>query len=325
MDSFARFIPDGIHLDPVAIRGAGLAARPFPEYPDYDGIVAVARLVEAQRAEFWHHEYQKEPHHLAALSVNQAARDAFDFGCYDVLIAFETARTYLWLPGEHEFFVIFAPPSTLEKIQSAGIFAYDFDEYAHEDYFAGKRSEFLVENGRRYTIDSSGGDPDFLITRPSTMLADFPLFIEYAQVLIHAESHMASGLLWTDDHVAQGFAWSQGEVSFGVPDHDGECRMTVDLAHGGLPDPRSLWAVQVPFVVTGPVQIGTPFDMHGVEVPNGSYNLTYQAFPGTDHYAYVLRLTFSQSDTPAFHILKKGGDITADMVLRHDAEPVKPA
>jgi hypothetical protein len=37
---------------------------------------------------------------------------------------------------------------------------------------------------------------------------------------------------------------------------------------------------------------------------------------------YVLRLTFSRSDTPEFHVLKNGGDITADTVLRGDAEPV---
>ncbi len=37
---------------------------------------------------------------------------------------------------------------------------------------------------------------------------------------------------------------------------------------------------------------------------------------------YVLRLTFPRSDTPEFHVLKNGGDITADTVLRGDAEPV---
>jgi len=155
------------------------------------------------------------------------------------------------------------------------------------------------------------------------MLADFPVTIDYAQVLVQAESHAASGLLWTDDHVAQGFAWSRGHVSFGVPDHDGECRIRVELAHGDVLDPQALWAVQVPFFVTGPVEIGTIFDMRGVEVPVGRYNLVYQALPGTGGYAYVLRLTFSQSDAPAFRILKKGGDITADTVLRRDAKPAR--
>lgn len=152
------------------------------------------------------------------------------------------------------------------------------------------------------------------------MLADFPITVEYAQVLVYTESHAASGLLWTDAHVAQGFAWSDGLVSFGVPDHDGESRVLIEVARDADPDPRALWAVQVPFDVDGPLRIGAIFDPHGVVVPNGNYNLTYQAFSGEGGYAYTLRLTFSPSDVPNFRILKKGGDVTADAVLRKDAD-----
>lgn len=155
------------------------------------------------------------------------------------------------------------------------------------------------------------------------MLADFPLTIHYAQVLVHAESHAAPGLLWTDEHVAQGFAWSDGSVSFGLPDHDGECRIKVETSPATVPDPRALWAVQVPFHVAGPLQIGTIFDTRGVAVPDGSYNLVYEALPGGNDHAYVVRLTFSPTAAPAFRILKKGGDITADTVLRRDAEPAR--
>ncbi len=154
------------------------------------------------------------------------------------------------------------------------------------------------------------------------MLADFPLSIDYAQVLVQADGP-TTALLWTDAHVAQGFAWSERLVAFGVPDHDGACRMEVELAPFAGPDPQALWAVQVPFSVTGPLQVGTLFATRGVLVPNGSYNLIYQAFPGRNDYAYVLRLTFSQSDAPQFRILKRGGDITAATVLRRDAEPAQ--
>lgn len=155
------------------------------------------------------------------------------------------------------------------------------------------------------------------------MLVDFPVTIDHAQVLVHVGNHAASGLLWTDDHVAQGFAWSQGCVSFGVPDHDGECRLRVDLVRGEVLDPGALWAVQVPIFVDEPVQIGTVLDARSVAVPHGSYNLTYQASAGTDDCAYVLRLTFSPSDSPAFRILKTGGEITSESVLRRDADPAK--
>ncbi len=153
------------------------------------------------------------------------------------------------------------------------------------------------------------------------MLADFPVTVDSTQILVYTESRAAPGLLWTDDHVAQGFAWSDGIVSFGVPDHDGASRLEVDLARSGALDPQALWAVQVPFHVTEPLRIGTAFETHRVALPIGRYNLTYQAFPGTDDVAYVLRLSFSHSDSPEFRIVKRGGDIVTDSVLRRDAEP----
>lgn len=155
------------------------------------------------------------------------------------------------------------------------------------------------------------------------ILADFPLVINYTQVLVQTESHAAAGLLWTDEHVAQGFAWSDGLVSFGVPDHDGQSRIEVEVSRDAAFDPRALWAVQVPFLVTGRLQIGTVFDTRSVAVPNGSYDLVYQAFPGEGDHAYTLRLTFCESDAPEFRILKKGGDVTADAVLRRDAEAAR--
>ncbi len=152
MDSFARFIPDGVDLDPGAIRAAGLAARPFPELANPAEIAAVGRLVGAGQAELWSCHHQRKPLHLAGLKLDEAGRQTLDLCYTSVLVAFEAARTYIWQPLEHEFFVIFAPQPTLEAIRSAGIFAYDFDEYAHEPYFKGKRSHYLVEMGRRYTV-----------------------------------------------------------------------------------------------------------------------------------------------------------------------------
>ncbi|MBW7920612.1 MAG: hypothetical protein H3C51_00730 [Rubellimicrobium sp.] len=155
------------------------------------------------------------------------------------------------------------------------------------------------------------------------MLADFAVTVEYTQVLVETEGPVPAGLLWTDAHVAQGFAWSDGLVSFGVPDHDGTCRVLVELARDVVADPQALWAVQVPFRVTGPLQIGTVLDTRRVAVPDGSHNLTFQAFPGGDDHAYTLRLTFSPAAAPEFRILKKGGDITTDAVLRRDAEAAR--
>lgn len=152
MDSFTRFIPDGTELDAGAIRGAGLAALPFPEWASPDEIVAVGRLAGAERAELWSCQHQQQPHHLARLSLDEAGRQSFDLGYANVLVAFESAETYVWQPLDHEFFVVFAPPPVLETIRLAGLFIHDFHAYAREDYFKGARSEYLVEMESRYTV-----------------------------------------------------------------------------------------------------------------------------------------------------------------------------
>lgn len=95
----------------------------------------------------------------------------------------------------------------------------------------------------------------------------------------------------------------------------------VSIDCGQALDHEALWAVQVPFSVSEPTPVGTVFDLHAVAVPDGRYNLTCQTLPGVEDEAYVLRLTFSPADAPQFHILKKGGDITADAVLRRAAVP----
>jgi len=157
------------------------------------------------------------------------------------------------------------------------------------------------------------------------LLADFPVVINYTQVLVRSGEEAPAGLLWTDAHVDQGFAWSEGLVSFGVPDHDGNARMEVELVapDAPLPDPGALWAVQVPFEVAGPVEIGSILELRNIAVPAGRYDLVFQAFEGAGDDAYVLRVTFAPNADPGFRILRPGGDVVTTTVLREDAEALR--
>jgi len=152
------------------------------------------------------------------------------------------------------------------------------------------------------------------------MISSFSVFVSYTQILVQLAGHPAPGLLWTDDHVAQGFAWSEGVVSFGVPDHDGECLIEVRQDHAATVDPDAIWAIQVPFLVSEPLLIGTVFDMRPVTVAEGRYNLVFEALPGRDDFAFVLRLTFVKTAAVQFEILKKGGELSTSIVLRKDAD-----
>lgn len=152
------------------------------------------------------------------------------------------------------------------------------------------------------------------------MLLDILLMIEYTQVLVYNKNHPSPGLIWTNEHVQQGFAWSEGLVSFGVPDHDDECRLQVILSDDTeLSHVDVIWAVQVPYVVTEPLQIGTVFDTQEVNIPAGNYNLIFEALKADEEYSYILRLRFVKTKDTAFVILKQGGDITTPHVLKQNA------
>jgi len=156
------------------------------------------------------------------------------------------------------------------------------------------------------------------------MLAEFSLTIFYTQVTVCVSGAPLPALAWADEHVAQGFAWSPSAVSFGVPDHDAECLMQVEAAPGVNVEPQALWAIRVPFVVPGPsLKIGSVFAEHEVKVPAGKYSLVFEVLPGNTiedrDYTYVFKLKFSADPHPDFEILKQGGELTTDKVLRRDA------
>lgn len=155
------------------------------------------------------------------------------------------------------------------------------------------------------------------------MLAKFPITILYTQIVVHLADTPRPGLLWDEDHVAQGFAWSEGIVSFGIPDHDGQCLVTVAISEDTQLSTSSLWAVQTPFdVVSSPIKIGTIGNMKNVNVPVDRYNLMFEACSGQSEsdYAFTLNLRFIRAYTPEFRILKAGDELTTDKVLRRDAE-----
>jgi hypothetical protein len=155
------------------------------------------------------------------------------------------------------------------------------------------------------------------------MLSEFDLAVDYGQIFVLLPSLAKPVLLWTDEHVAQGFAWSPSAVSFGVPDHDGECLVQVKTAPRVSIEPQALWAVRVPIdVPSASLTIGSVGADHEVNAAAGKYSLVFEALPGhlaEDHdYTFVFKLKFCTDPHPDFEILKQGGELTTNKVLRKD-------
>jgi hypothetical protein len=154
------------------------------------------------------------------------------------------------------------------------------------------------------------------------LIAEFNVTVTHAQVFVFERPPKAYE--WTDDHVAQGFLFSPGDVSFGVPDHDGVCRIQIYSNEKFVPDDLCLWAVQVPFQVSGDyIRVGTVPETREVHIDRDNYNLTFSVYGGHvigDDCAFLLKLFFSNDTGPSFDIIKKGIGITTDRVLRVDAD-----
>lgn len=151
---------------------------------------------------------------------------------------------------------------------------------------------------------------------------EFRLVVLYSQIQVCRAGHPEPGSLWTGEHVAQGFAWRPEAVSFGVPDHDGECLLRAEvLDQPREPASEALWAIRVPFAsTTGTVEVGGIAGTQTLDVPFGDHALVFEALPGKDGLAYDLRLTFQPGKAVTFVILRRGGELAADIPLRLDAE-----
>jgi hypothetical protein len=152
----------------------------------------------------------------------------------------------------------------------------------------------------------------------------FPIPVSYNQVTIFRDGLSRPGLLWDDDHVAQGFAWNEETVAFGVSDTDEACLVDVDIAERMEVSPTAISALAVPFlakssrIIVGSVGYGQTFPL----VP-GSYTLTFETLPpvvvDSEPYDFEFKIRFISNPQPEFAILKQGGEVRSDRILRRDA------
>lgn len=156
------------------------------------------------------------------------------------------------------------------------------------------------------------------------MLTEFAEFILYTQLLLSNPAGLGVGLFWSNDEVAQGFAWDKDTIAFGVPDHDGDCLVSVDTGPETslVVADDALWAVAVPFTAAGPtMEVGTVLSERPIPIVPGRYQVLFQARPGTTEHAFRLEITFSRNDRPGFAILKQG-ILETGRVLRKQASRV---
>lgn len=155
MSDFSTFINSSGALDLNSIRGFGFASAPFPEVAGHDEIIRVGELVGASDANVWAYGYGQKPRVWKSASLENSADIAFREGYDNILIGYLPRKAFLWLPSEHEYFVICTAQNLLERIRADELFSYDFKEYYNEAYFKGNKRDFLEGVLREYTVSAS--------------------------------------------------------------------------------------------------------------------------------------------------------------------------
>lgn len=156
------------------------------------------------------------------------------------------------------------------------------------------------------------------------MLATFDFAVDYGQIVVDLAGPRPDPHLWSSpNETDQGFSWAPGAVAFAVPDLDGNCRVVVATVARVAVDADALWALRVPFHVPplGEVEVGTVADPRRVAVPSGDYSVVFEALPGTTTNPLVLHVTFVVDPKPDWAILKRGGEVATDRVLKRRAGP----
>lgn len=152
MSTFSQFITSNTVLDPKAIQEAGLASAPFPEVASIEEIKQLGMISGTQTVDVWAYGYGKPPRHFDSIDLENAANISFQEGYDNILLFFHESKMLIWLPADHEFFVICADLDLFHRIQSSGIFTYDFTDYMSEDYFHGKKSDYLRDIYSTYAL-----------------------------------------------------------------------------------------------------------------------------------------------------------------------------
>ena len=155
MSDFSTFINSSGALDPNAIRSSGFASAPGPEVAGHDEIIQVGELAGASDADVLAYGYGQKPRVWESASLDNSADIAFREGYDNILVGYLPRKAFLWLPSEHEYFVICTAPDLLERIRADELFSYDFKEYSNGDYFQGNKKDFLEGVLREYTISAS--------------------------------------------------------------------------------------------------------------------------------------------------------------------------
>lgn len=166
------------------------------------------------------------------------------------------------------------------------------------------------------------------------MIASLNVMINYSQLIMYLPSIERPGHVWGDAELDQGFAWSPGIVSFSVPEHAMVCAVEIEAVSSFKMSLDAISCIRIPFTVDeNPVFVGSVFFYDSVDIAFGEYGLFYEVIPGKGtakindgsqdqivDIDYVLKISLVEGAEIDFEILKSGGAVHSDKVLRRLSE-----
>lgn len=124
----------------------------YPELPSSEEIAQIALILDEKRFQVWAFDYGSTASRSEFTQLHEAT-DFFELNCFkNILIEFLDSKILLWIPEDHEFFVMFGDSRNLQFLINSDLFEYNFSEYLTEESMGEKTRQHLMNMQSRYTV-----------------------------------------------------------------------------------------------------------------------------------------------------------------------------
>ena len=151
MSNFDRFFPDSTMLDPTAVAAAGLSARVLPETLGSDDVERIAARAGTTQMTVCAYMYGNPSHVRFSGEIDDALgifRDEFSTCLF---VSLDAANIHIWMPMEHDFFVIFGNEAALAHAVPDDLGDISYADYVSDPDMPESERHHLVTMYQTYT------------------------------------------------------------------------------------------------------------------------------------------------------------------------------
>lgn len=150
MSIVTTLIPDRRDLSTQALAQLGLCSIVLPELPGADDLDAFFSVASEAQVEAWAFEDGGALEYCVGSA--QTIAEFYASNNFKNLLSIDSNRTGVWVPQDHNFYVVFGLGATLGRLHKLSMFDFKFEEYIDEPYHSEKSKRYLLHVLCNYSV-----------------------------------------------------------------------------------------------------------------------------------------------------------------------------